>query len=170
VRTTSPGLRVVRPLPASVPVSVSFMLAGHRVTAADLAALPADPVALRTRILAAGTVESEAGTLFNAGRDLVASLPVSAQVRAAARRMLADLPGVDFLGTVQDRHGRSGLAVAYTRRGDGGVGQQRLVIDAATGHALAVESWHLAGPGGDTLMSWTVQLCDGYTDDAPPGV
>jgi hypothetical protein len=114
-------------------------------------------------------------TLFYAGRDLVGELPVSAGVRAAAYRMLADLPGVDFLGVVQDRQDRqgpSGMVVAFTRRGDGGWGQQRLIVEPRTGPALARESWFL-GTGATlaatgTLMSWTVQVRAGYTDDAAP--
>ncbi|MET7418903.1 hypothetical protein [Dactylosporangium sp. NPDC005555] len=68
---------------------------------------------------------------------------------------------------MQDRHGRSG--VACTRRGDGGdLGQQHLIVDAANGRALALESWSIPANGPGTLMSWTVQIRSGFTDDTPP--
>ncbi|MEV4513578.1 CU044_5270 family protein [Dactylosporangium sp. NPDC049525] len=172
VRTTAPGPRIVRPLRGG-PL---LMIAGQPVTTADLAGLPTEPAALKAwvtaRLRQGGGTESDAVALFYAGRDLVAELPVTAAVRSAAYRMLADLPGVDFLGVVQDRQGRSGMAVAYTRRGDGGWGQQRLIVDPGTGRALAQESWFLGSGGAaaatGTLMSWTVQVSSRYTDDAAP--
>ncbi|WP_327003669.1 CU044_5270 family protein [Dactylosporangium sp. NBC_01737] len=172
VRTTSPGPRTVRPLPGGE----LLMIAGQRVTTADLAALPTDPAALQAwltaRLRQGGGTEREDLALFYAGRDLVAELPVSAAVRSAAYRMLADLQGVDFLGVVQDRHGRSGMAVAFTRRGDGGWGQQRLIVDPGTGRALAQESWFFGSGGAPAatgmLMSWTVQVSARYTDEDAP--
>jgi hypothetical protein len=172
VRTTTPGPRIVRPMRGGPPL----MIAGQTVTAADLAGLPAEPAALKAwvaaRLRQGGSTENVDAALFYAGRDLVAELPVSAAVRSAAYRMLADLPGVDFLGVVQDRQGRSGMAVASTRRGDGGWGQQRLIVDPSTGRALAQESWFFGSGGAPaatgTLMSWTVQVSVRYTDDAAP--
>ncbi|GAB3828097.1 CU044_5270 family protein [Dactylosporangium cerinum] len=167
VRTTAVGPRQVRAIRGLLPM----MIAGRQVTAADLAGLPSEPGALKSWLTARLPQHAD-DDLFYAGRDLVAELPVSAAVRAAAYRMLADLQGVDFLGVVQDRQGRSGMAVAFTRRGDGGWGQQRLIVDPGTGRALAQESWFLgsaatpAGPG--TLMSWTVYVRAGFTDEAAP--
>ncbi|MDG6103082.1 CU044_5270 family protein [Dactylosporangium aurantiacum] len=169
------GPRQVRALPERA-ARESLMLAGAPVTAAELAGVPTDPAALRSwltaRLQRTGGPAIEDAALFHAGRDLVAELPVPAPVRSAAYRMLADLPGVGFLGTVQDRRGRSGMAVAYTRRGDGGWGQQRLIVDPATGLALAQESWFLgaavAPAATGTLMSWTVAVRAGYTDDPAP--
>jgi len=47
--------------------------------------------------------------------------------------------------------GRTGIAVAVTRRGDGGTERQtRLIIDPATGRALAQES---RGGGSDTYTT-----------------
>lgn len=86
-------------------------------------------------------------------------------------RMLAGVPGIEFLGKVVDQGGRSGFAVAYTRRGDAGWGQLRLVIDPGTGTVLAEESWFLgkaANAGSGTLMSFTLVLRTGYTNDAAP--
>ncbi|MET7392436.1 CU044_5270 family protein [Dactylosporangium sp. NPDC005572] len=124
----------------------NFLVAGLPRSAAALAALPTEPGALKARLLdwyaEKGSGENRDEFLFYAGAGLVLDLPVPAPVRAAAYRMLAQLPGIATLGPVTDALGRNGVAVAYSRRGDSGaVGQQRLVIDPATGAALALESW-----------------------------
>jgi hypothetical protein len=172
--TVAAGPRQVGPLREGARRE-SMLLAGQPVTEAELAALPTEPTALKAALLAklraGGGQEDENYALFHAGRGLIAGLPVSAQVRAATYRMLAGVPGIDLLGKVADQGGRSGFAVAYTRRGDGGWGQLRLVIDPGTGAVLAEESWFLGSvERGDsaTLMSWTLILRTGYTNDAPP--
>jgi hypothetical protein len=153
----------------------SMLLAGQPVTEAELAALPTDPAALKAALVAkvrAGNGQEDGNyALFHAARGLVTDLPVSAQVRAATYRMLAGVPGIEFLGKVVDQGGRSGFAVAYTRRGDAGWGQLRLVIDPGTGTVLAEESWFLGkagNAGSGTLMSFTFVLRTGYTNDAAP--
>ena len=153
----------------------SMLLAGQPVTEAELAALPTDPAALKAALVAkvrAGNGQEDGNyALFHAGRSLVTDLPVSAEVRAATYRMLAGVPGIELLGKVADQGGRSGFAVAYTRRGDAGWGQLRLVIDPGTGTVLAEESWFLGktgNAGSGTLMSFTLVLRTGYTNDAAP--
>ncbi|MFC6018730.1 CU044_5270 family protein [Plantactinospora solaniradicis] len=172
VHTATAGPRSVQVIPAGR----DLVLAGQPVSAAELANLPTDPAALKTSLTAryrrGGGTEDLRQALFFAGRDLVAGLAAPAGVRAAAYRMLADLEGVDFLGRVPDREGRSGMAVAYTRRGDTVWGQIRLIIDPQTGRALAEESWNL-GTGRKpaatgTLMGWTLLLHATYSDETPP--
>ena len=56
-----------------------------------------------------------------------------------------------------------------TRRGDAGWGQIRLIIDPGTGTVLAEESWFLGSDRSSaTLMSFTLVLRTGYTNDAAP--
>ncbi|GAA0924676.1 CU044_5270 family protein [Virgisporangium aurantiacum] len=170
--TVAAGPRQVEPLREGARRE-SMLLAGQPVTEAELAALPTEPAALRTRLVAklrAGNgQENENYALFYAARGLITDLPVSAQVRAAAYRMLADVPGIELLGKVVDQGGRSGFAVAYTRRGDAGWGQIRLIIDQGTGSVLAEESWFLGSDRSSaTLMSFTLVLRTGYTNDAAP--
>jgi hypothetical protein len=170
--TVAAGPRRVYPLRGGAERE-RLLLAGQPVTDAELAALPTDPAALRAQLLAklraAENTENENYALFYAGRSLLADLPVSAAVRAATYRMLADVPGIDLLGRVTDQGGRSGLAVAYTRRNDSGWGQIRLIVDPTTGTVLAQESWYLGvDRTGSTLRSWTLVLRNGYTDDDPP--
>jgi hypothetical protein len=149
----------------------NFILGGQPISAAELSALPADPSALKAYLLKKHTdtdsPEGENEYLFWSANALVLDLPVTSQVRAAAYEMIAGLKGITTLGTVTDQHGRKGVAVAYTRRGDAGtLGQTRLIIDPRTGHALAEESWWLGAE--DKLMSYTLVFSAAWTDDAPP--
>lgn len=70
--------------------------------------------------------------------EVVAYYPVSAEVRAAAYRLLATLPGVTAAGQVTDPLGRTGQAVEY--QGEQADSVVRLVIDPASGAALSVET------------------------------
>lgn len=109
-------------------------------------------------------MENKDAFVFFSGAAIVLDLPVPAPVRAAAYRMLAGLSGVASVGRVTDALGRSGIAVGYTRRGDGGVdSQQRLIIDPATGQALAQESWT-----GGTRESYTAIVKADWSNDTPP--
>ncbi len=96
--------------------------------------------------------------LFWSAEALILDLPVSSQVRAGAYRMLAGVDGLRLVGPATDQRGRAGLAVAYQR----GANQDRLIVDPATGQALALEAWH-----GGTLMHYTVIEEGRYTDDKP---
>ncbi|GIJ30500.1 hypothetical protein Vqi01_56620 [Micromonospora qiuiae] len=145
----------------------NFLLAGSPRSARELAALPADPAKLKEKLLGwyadTGGAESRDGFLFNSGTTLVLNLPVSPQVRAAAYRMLAAMPGVTSRGRVTDQLGRPGMAVAVTRQGDLGETQTRLIIDSSTGQALAQETWV-----ADNTASWTAVITARWSDDDLP--
>jgi hypothetical protein len=147
----------------------NFLLAGAGRSAATLAALPTRPDQLRATLLswytAGGQFDGDpAEFLFYGASALVLNLPVSPAVRGAAYRMLAGVPGITTLGRVTDPTGRSGIAVAITHRGDGGaVGQTRLVIDPATGAALAQERW-----SDGIRVSYTALLSAGWSDAELP--
>ncbi|MFI6321526.1 hypothetical protein ACIBG8_28585 [Nonomuraea sp. NPDC050556] len=70
--------------------------------------------------------------------EVVAYYPVSAEVRAAAYRLLASLSGVSAAGKATDRLGRTGEAVEYP--GAQTDTTERLIIDPATGAALSIET------------------------------
>ncbi|WP_238007341.1 CU044_5270 family protein [Dactylosporangium sp. AC04546] len=166
VRGSSGGW-TVRPMQGHT-ADNNFLVAGLPRSAAQLAALPAEPGALKARLLdwyaEKGSGENRDEFLFYSGAGLVLDLPVPAPVRAAAYRMLAQLPGIEVLGPVTDALGRGGVAVGYNRRGDfGAVGQQRLVIDPATGEALAQESWT-----DGVRNSYRAILKARWSDSAPP--
>jgi hypothetical protein len=161
--------KYARPI-QNAPREATYPLGGGTVTVAQLAALPTDPAALKTALLALfrqqGVTETDDYSLFWTGAHLVSDLPVPAQLRAASYRMLADITGVTLLGPATDRHGRAGVAVGCTRTGDEGRGSQtRLIIDPKTGQALAQESWDVAA---QKLTGYTLTLTATFTDETPP--
>lgn len=164
--SAAPGQRKLR-TPEGLDPARNYLLGGRPVTLAELSALPTDPAALRAALLKrqAGGTESDTWALFWSATQLVLDLPATPQVRAAAYRMLSGLDGVTELGPVTDPHGHAGMALGYTRRGDGGVAQLRLVVDPRTGLALAQESWD-----ADTgrLLSYQAVLDASWTDAEPP--
>lgn len=114
--------------------------------------------------------------LFVQGSDLILYAPVTPQVRAAAFRMLAALPGVTAAGTVHDADGRRGTAVAMGEIDPGDrpeAIQQRLVIDPANGRALAYEEVVLGrniiypALAAGTIASSTTVRTAGWTDASP---
>ncbi|MEU9828945.1 CU044_5270 family protein [Micromonospora chersina] len=145
----------------------NFLLAGTPRSARELAGLPITPAKLKDKLLGwyadAGATEGRDQFLFHSGAALVLDLPVPPQVRAAAYRMLAAMPGVTSLGRVTDQLGRSGVAVTVTRQGDFGRAQTRLIVDPTTGQALAQESWV-----ADSPASWTAVIAARWSDDGLP--
>ncbi|MEV0805106.1 CU044_5270 family protein [Micromonospora sp. NPDC050200] len=106
--------------------------------------LPDEPGALRTWVtdqirtgrdmgFAAGSAESNR-LLFGFLSRLLLDTPAPPKVRAAAFRILADIPGVRSLGTVQDERGRSGQGVEF-RSGSGT--EWQLIVDTSTHRLLA---------------------------------
>ena len=133
-----------------------YAIGADNVTVADLEKLPTDPAKLRAELLrhfrgGGGDLPTDRDEwLLVVGSSVVTGLPVSGQVRAAAYRMIASLPGVRALGTVRDQRDRAGEAVAFTRSfGANGAIEERLIIDPKTGQGLARES-RVVKPGGST--------------------
>lgn len=160
------GLWTSRPMQGHT-ADNNFLLAGSPRSARELAALPTNPAKLKEKLLTwyadTGGVEQRDEFLFYSGAAIVLNLPVSPQVRAAAYRMLAAMPGVTSLGRVTDRLGRPGAAVAVTRQGDSGKVQTRLIVDPATGQALAQETWVAGNPA-----SFTAVITARWSDDGLP--
>lgn len=113
--------------------------------------------------------------LLTVASSLIADLPVSGPVRAAAFRLIAALPGVRTLGVVADQLGRPGEGFAFTSAGAAiGSIEHRFVIDSATGRALGQETGVLR-PSGTTarlepgsLLGYSVVLEQKTTDETPP--
>ena len=97
---------------------------------------------------------AESRLIFAVCLDLLDRDPVTPQVRAAAFRVIATLPGIRLQGRVTDPLGRTGYGVtmpgAYRLEGPppGDSHQQRVVIDPATGALLATESVSTKLPAG----------------------
>ncbi|MFI0448599.1 CU044_5270 family protein [Actinomadura sp. 6N118] len=150
----------------------------HGQPSGDLnpATLSDDPATLRRQLLAwtragglAGPVEGDSAQLWAAAGTLITE-PVGLvrpKLRAAAYRVLADLPDVRSLGEVTDQRGRRGQALERTGAESEGVSgnTDRTIIDPRTGAPLAAESYE-KGPGG-RLLGFDLVTHYEYTDQAP---
>jgi hypothetical protein len=197
----SPGkVMVGKPLPTGklgpgTPVSISggprtsssssgadvYAFGDTNVSVRDLEKLPTDPAALRTALLkrfdgGGGDMPTDRDQwLLSVASSLIAGMPVSGPVRAAAFRLLATLPGTRSLGVVTDQRGRRGEGFAFTSVSPfTGSVEHRFVIDPETGRALAEES-RVLRPSGTTatlkpgsLIGYTVVLSQRTTDETPP--
>ncbi|MGI5329347.1 CU044_5270 family protein [Actinomadura nitritigenes] len=175
-----PPTTMCRPLP---PDGTIFSLGGN-VTMKDLRALPADPDRLKRLLLqrfgrsgrdTEPLTRNKTGDswMFSVARDIILTMPVTPRVRAAAFRMIADLPTVRTIGPVRDAEGRQGTAVAIDEHTSDGDLEHRLIIDQASGTALAYEQVVLrpagknAGRAPGSLINSVVTLTSGWTDIAP---
>ncbi|BCB82975.1 CU044_5270 family protein [Phytohabitans suffuscus] len=119
--------------------------------------LSADPAEL-AKVLGVDTVgQRGAAAVFFAVRDLYSVYAPPRQSRAQVLRILADLPGVSWRGTVTDRAGRAGVAISV----DTATTQQILILDPKTGALLA---WDEVERPTDTVAGATLFLGYGHTD------
>lgn len=125
-----------------------------RLTPAQFQSLPSDPAALKAQIdemvkgyVQAGVKNEHSFEVFGVLTDLLDHEPITPQVRAAAFRILAGLPGIQMLGKATDPVGRPGYMIGL----DGGAektfganlilaGTLTLVISPQTGTLLAEEA------------------------------
>ncbi|MET8272667.1 CU044_5270 family protein [Streptomyces sp. NPDC005096] len=122
-----------------------YGLGSRNVTYQALGELPSKSAELRTyleRLYAADSgAETGAGRtawVLRQAANLI-TMRVKPAVRAAAYRVMADLPGVKVLGRVSDPLGREGVGVVFpgTARTSLGITEQRLVVDPSTGAMLS---------------------------------
>ncbi|GAA4926456.1 hypothetical protein HD597_011599 [Nonomuraea thailandensis] len=156
---------------------------GRNVTMKELRGLPSEPGALKKWLMASyaghgteSTSEKMSGDawLFKVSVGLIMDMPVTPEVRGAAFRMLAGLDEVRVAENVTDAEGRQGTAVSVEERYErGGVSENRLVFDEATGRALASE-YVVVEPGGlqagfepGTVWSSNALIEAGWTDGDP---
>ncbi|MFE2543090.1 CU044_5270 family protein [Actinacidiphila glaucinigra] len=123
-----------------------YAVGPDNVTYKDLRALPSTSAELRRhleRLYArdngadTGTSNRSAWMLRQAGN--LVTMPVKPAVRAAAYRVMADLPGVRVAGRVTDPLGREGVGVDFpiSYRGPLGTTRERLIVDPSTGAMLS---------------------------------
>jgi len=158
-----------------------YAFGNTNISVRDLEKLPTTPAALRTTLLryfdgGGGDMPTDRDQwLLTVASSLIADIPVSGPVRAAAFRLIATLDGVRSLGVVADHRGRTGQGFAFTS-GNATIGsiEYRFVIDTATGRALGMET-HVVRPAGTTalfapgsLLAYTVVLDQRTTDETPP--
>ncbi|KAK1179028.1 CU044_5270 family protein [Streptomyces sp. NBS 14/10] len=154
-------------------------LGARNVTYADLWKLPADTAKLKEYL--EGLYEEDRGSeisgrtewMWRQAAGLI-GLPVRPEVRAAAYRVIADLPGIRSLGEVTDPLGREGVGFALpaTERPDYGTARSELIVDPATGallsdqqvltkpNAQAAEAGLTAG----TVVNHTATVTSKWTD------
>ncbi|SCL54698.1 hypothetical protein GA0070606_2325 [Micromonospora citrea] len=103
--------------------------------------------------------------LFGFLSRLLLDTPAPPKVRAAAFRVLADIPGVRSLGTVQDERGRSGQGVEFRS----GSETEWLIVDTATHRLLArkIVSNPKDAPAFGGKESSTLVLTAEWSDAAP---
>lgn len=109
-----------------------FFVGQEKLSYDELAALPTDPRRLHDRLVrAAGDAgPSPEGEAFVIVGDMLRTLPVPTDVRAALFRATALIDGIQLVGPVTDPLGRSGIAIGHPE-----VGQQ-LVFDPDTAVVL----------------------------------
>ncbi|MFC4498729.1 MULTISPECIES: CU044_5270 family protein [Streptomyces] len=121
-----------------------YSLGPRNVSYDDLRELPSKSDELSAYLKAlyaedsgAETASGQTAWMLRRAADLV-TMPVKPAVRAAAYRVMADLPGVRVLARATDPLGREGVAVVApgTVRTLLGSVEQRLVVDPSTGEML----------------------------------
>ncbi|MFE9972053.1 CU044_5270 family protein [Streptomyces hirsutus] len=152
-------------------------LSGAEIGLAELESLPTDPERLRKRLEQLvdeqynGPQHILQMLLGDTAENLALELPVSPQLRAAAYRVRASLPGVRDIGEVTDRSGRPGYAVELENPRPGGEGKRRLIFDKETGLPLSEELYATSAHDGHKpgeLTSYTTFTATKWTDQAPP--
>jgi len=135
------------------------------------AALPTDPDRLERLVRAYAKTKDPplASMMFNQLTELASEPWGSAELRAAAYRVLARIPGVELAGEQRDPLGRRGVAlvapVGYTDQI-----RSRVIIDPRSGDVLATETllarradWVGAAPGD--VVGQVVDVDSGWVDE-----
>jgi hypothetical protein len=130
------------------------------LTAAQVLALPADPVALHAAIAGNGmAITAAAGQLLGS--------PLTPQpVKAALYRVLRDLPGATLVGDQTDPLGRTGVGVRF----DDPAWTSLFLFDPGTGALLGVRSIGKKEVPGRDISDWSLNVESGRRDSAPEPV
>lgn len=167
-----------------------FRVLGEYLTAEQIRALPSDPAALKQWLIGViqkqnlphKTVVELGESLFAGVQNLLFFNPITPQVRAAAYKVLAGMPGVTSLGAVKDGEGRNGVAVAITsndtaqeqRADSGGPYAVSIVFSPDTGDTLSFETRvlkpadYLSWVPKGALFSYRAVTEMRWTNDEPP--
>jgi hypothetical protein len=167
-----------------------FWVLGEDLTADQVRGLPSDPAALKAWLIGVikkqdvphGTNVELGESIFNGVMNLLFQNPITPQVRSAAYKVLAGLPGVTSLGAVEDAKGRNGVAVAITtndtveeqRADSGGPYQISLIFNPDSGQTLAEETRamkpadYLAWVPKGAMVGYRALESARWTDEEPP--
>ncbi|MET9296712.1 CU044_5270 family protein [Streptomyces sp. NPDC003077] len=119
-------------------------LGARNVTYQELRELPGDSAKLRELLErlhkedTGSEISDRTEWMWRQAANLI-NLPVTPEVRAAAYRVIADLPGIRSLGEVTDPLGRKGIGFALpaTDRPGYGAARSELIVNPATGALLS---------------------------------
>jgi hypothetical protein len=115
--------------------------------------LPTDPEELGTLIRSGGVILRDSTDLdvLSVVGTLLASAPASPELRASLFQVAADLPSVEYLGSVQDPLGRSGVGVQLVV----GPNAFELIFDPSTSELLAKVTVPAAGGAPLSSQAYT---------------
>lgn len=154
----------------------------RNVTYADLRKLPGDSAKLKEFLAdlykedGGNEISGRTEWTWRQAAELI-SLPVTPEVRVAAYRVIADLPGIRSLGEVTDPLGRKGVGFtlpAIQLPGYGAV-RSELIVDPSTG-ALLSDQQTLTKPSAEaaeagiaagTLVNYSATVKAEWTDRQP---
>jgi hypothetical protein len=100
--------------------------------------LRSDPAALRSQ-LTAGQSDTTPVRVLEAVKILYDEQPVIPKVRAAALRVVADLPGLRYDGTSPESRGREGIRVSLSSNGAGSLTRDVMIFDRDSGLLIGSE-------------------------------
>lgn len=145
---------------------MKFTIGGAQLSLAQLQALPTDPTRLRvwlhTNYQADHEGLDEDSAVYARALDILTT-PTTVGTRAALYRVLAELPGVQLVGTVHDPLGRIGTAVSRLEPGPGNqMSARRLVIEPETG-ALLAQTLYPGADGAAEPIFWEAWRELGWT-------
>ncbi|MFF5073034.1 CU044_5270 family protein [Micromonospora olivasterospora] len=102
--------------------------------------VPTDATTLRAWLTAGAPAPEAPVQYLEAIAELAGVRLLNPAQRAAALRLLADLPGITVTGTVTDRAGRSGEAFSITSDAHGLPAQYTVIVDPTSGALLGYEA------------------------------
>src|SRR5215471_11913660 len=153
-----------------------FGLEGRMLTLTELQQLPTEPNALRAFLLTPYPEEYRRSNpvqlnlrLFGQAFEL-ALAPVRPGVRAAAFRIMAELPGSRSLGHLVDAVGRSGVGVGITEAGT----EHQLIIDPKTWSVIDLQDVAVKAAASNTSaepghhIRYQAILASGWTEAVSP--
>ena len=121
-----------------------------------------DAVADKLRHEAEATAVPVPLEMFVRAGDYLRETGAPPAVRASLYRVLAEIPGIQLLGTVRDQQGRPGTGVAITADGE----RHELILDPNTSLLLGEQSVDTATGHVD---AWTSYLDSRYVGAVPAG-
>lgn len=166
-RAGSPDPNPISPMLDRDTGTGTFPVCDGQMTFKQVQALPTDPGKLRValrRVVPANhptrgrTADEVVRTCVS---DALSSIPAPPKVRAAAFRLLADMPGVTSLGAVTDERGRKGVGLRLQNPGGGA---DTVIIDPATSFVLSTS---LTAPNIPGKLDKELYLKAGWTNSDP---